>query len=52
MTTQEAVVELQALVCEREGMVAANMQREAVGMSMAYDDAAFFNLADRMRLLI
>ena len=52
MTTAESVIELQALICEREGMVAMNMQRKAVGYSMAYVDADFFTLADRMRGLI
>jgi len=44
-------IELQALICEREGMIAGNMQRSAVGASMMYNDAEFFALADAMRKL-
>lgn len=45
-------IKLAALVSERDGMIAANMQRAACGNSMAYDDAAFFNNADKIRALL
>jgi len=44
-------IELQALICEREGMIALNMDRERRGNAMAYTDDAFFQLADKMRQL-
>jgi hypothetical protein len=44
-------IELEALISERDGMTALNMQRAAIGNSMAYGDADFFNNADAMRKL-
>ncbi len=45
------VAELQALITEREAMVALNMQRQACGNSMAYDDEAFMGLAQQMKTI-
>jgi hypothetical protein len=44
-------IELQALVTEREGMIAANADRARHNEAMAYTDAQFFGLADKMRSL-
>ena len=49
MTEEEFRCELEALITEREGMIALNKQREAIGASMAYDEASFCVLADRFR---
>lgn len=40
-----------AVQAEVEGMKAENMQREAVGSSMAYDDGAFSDKANELRNL-
>ena len=48
---KNAEIELQALITEREAMVALNMQRAALGQSMAYNDGHFFQLAEDMRKL-
>ena len=45
-------IELEALKTDREGMIAANAHRSFLGVSVMYDDAAFFALADKMRALI
>jgi predicted amidohydrolase YtcJ len=39
---------LQALITIREGMIAENKQREHLGQSMAYNDDAFFKLAEEI----
>jgi len=44
-------IELQALITEREGMVAENMQRLHIGQSMAYNEDSFLVLAEKMRTL-
>jgi len=44
-------IELEALITEREGMIAMNMQREHLGQSMAYEGNAFVFLADKLRAL-
>lgn len=42
-------IELEALITEREGMVAENKVREILGQSMAYHDMDFQILAKQMR---
>ena len=44
-------IELQALITEREGMIAENMKREWRRESMAYGEEAFQAIADEMRAL-
>ena len=45
-------IQLEALISEREGMIAENKRRESVGHSMAYDDNAFnYNAQDMRKLL-
>ena len=44
-------IELQALVTEREGMVAYNQYRGLRGETVAYPDEAFLELAERIRAL-
>ena len=44
-------IELQALISEREAMIAENMQRNIMGQSMAYNEANFFFIAESMRSL-
>ena len=48
----QAEIELQALITEREGMVAENMQREHHGESMAFGKEAFNVLAEQIRCLV
>jgi hypothetical protein len=44
-------IELQALICEREGMVAENTYSANLGQGVAYSDAEFGKLSDRIRAL-
>ena len=44
-------IELEALITEREGMKAENQFRVGCGEGVAYDEAPFIELADRMREL-
>jgi hypothetical protein len=44
-------IELQALITEREGMVAENAQRQRLGESMAYQEDSFLVLAEQIRNL-
>ena len=44
-------IELQALICEREGMVAENLFREQVSNGAAYCEDSFLILAEKMRAL-
>ncbi len=48
----EKRVELEALITEREGMMALNDQRAVNGDSPAYTDEQFFDIARQMRALI
>lgn len=43
--------ELEELITEREGMIALNMQREAIGHPMAYGVDEFTGLQEKMRML-
>jgi hypothetical protein len=45
-------IELEALITERESMIAFNQQREQDGLAMGYDESAFLCLATQMRDLI
>ena len=45
-------IQLQALITEREGMIAENMRRERHQEAMAYDDLSFVQLAEKMRALL
>jgi len=45
-------IEIEALIAEREGMSAENKQREHLGQSLAYDEGAFQDLAEKMRSLL
>ena len=42
---------LEALIAEREGMIAENKQREYLQQAMAYGDNSFFILADNIRTI-
>ena len=44
-------IDLEALVTEREGMIAENKQREILGHSMAYGEEAFDSLRLRIARL-
>lgn len=44
-------IELQALITEREGMVASNKFREDSCQALAYGEGAFDELADKIRAL-
>lgn len=48
----EVRILLEALISEREGMVAENKIRESQGYAMAYDDTAFCRNAEEMRKLV
>lgn len=45
------LIELEALITERAGMEADNVQRIANGYSIAYDSMAFAQLQDRILAL-
>lgn len=45
------LIELQALMSEREGMIVANQERESQGLAYAYGEDAFLANADAMRVL-
>lgn len=45
-------INLEALISEREGMIAENEQRMIEGRSMAYVAAAFFDNARQIRELL
>jgi len=47
----EKKILLEALITEREGMLAENTHRLACGHSIAYGDDAFQELADKIRAL-
>jgi hypothetical protein len=47
----ERYAELQALICEREGMIAENVQRKHLGQSMAYQEDSFLIIAEKIRTL-
>lgn len=49
MTNSE--IELQALITEREGMIAENKFREINGNSLAYCEDSFIILANKIREL-
>jgi hypothetical protein len=49
--TDAIEIELQALICEREAMLALNADRDRRGLAQAYDETAFYTLADAMRKL-
>lgn len=38
-------IELEALICEREGMIVLNKEREFQGYALAYNEEAFLVLA-------
>lgn len=44
-------IELEALITEREGMLALNKERESHGYALGYGEAAFLKLANEMRKL-
>jgi len=48
----ETKIKLEALITEREGMLAQNEQRLRQGYSVAYGDEAFSELAARMLKLL
>jgi len=45
-------IKLEALITEREGMIAENHQRMSLGQSVAYSDDHFNELANRMTELL
>lgn len=49
MTNNE--IELQALITEREGMIAENTFRQSIDRGMAYTEDSFQILAEKMRAL-
>ena len=44
-------IELEALITEREGMLAENIHRLDCGHSIAYGNDAFVELAERIRAI-
>ena len=46
---RKEVIELQALITEREGMIAENKYREMLGQSIAYNKVDFNILAEKIR---
>ena len=51
MTELQLRCEIEALVCERAGAIAMNMQRKYLRQAMAYNDHYFFLLAEKLRAL-
>ena len=45
----ELQIELEELITEREGMIAANLQRVHLEQSMVYEDDAFLIVQNRMK---
>lgn len=43
------MIELEALVVEKEAMKAGNSLRVSEGFTIIYDDISFFKLAEKMR---
>jgi len=44
--------EIEALVSEREGMIALNVDRQSRGENIAYDEVAFQRNADQLRSVL
>ena len=44
-------VQLEALISERESMIAENQQRVHLGQSVAYDEKSFWDNANSIRAL-
>lgn len=44
--------DLEALICQREGMIAENLQRQHRGEAMAYTEKEFNEIADQMRCIV
>lgn len=44
--------QLEALITEREGMLAANLERQRRGEALAYQESTFTELANQMRCVI
>lgn len=44
----QILARIQALVTEREAMIAENMQRQQLGNSMAYTEDEFMDVANRL----
>lgn len=44
-------LQMEQIICEREGMVAENKQREHQGLAMAYDYDAFTSLYSQLERL-
>lgn len=51
ITVDDEVIEFQALITEREAMIAENIQRCSLNQSIAYIDRDFFIIAEKMRKL-
>lgn len=51
MNTPNEFIELQALITERDGMIAENMHRKHCGNSIAYTEDSFQIIAEQMRAL-
>jgi hypothetical protein len=47
----DSVLEAFALMCEVGGMNAENQQRGVLGQAVAYDDTAYFDVAEKIRAL-
>lgn len=47
----DQIIELQALISEREGMISENLQRQIQNQSLAYTDEAFRENAKQIRAL-
>jgi hypothetical protein len=52
MDDMEKRIRLEAMITEREAMMAMNAQRERNNDSQAYGEDAFFRLSDRMMELL
>lgn len=51
ITVRDSLVEMQALITEREAMVAENQYRQQAGYGPAYVSDDFYSVAEKMRAL-
>ena len=47
----EIKIEVEELICEREGMIAENLQRQHIGYSLVYTEGAFYEVMGRLKNL-
>jgi hypothetical protein len=51
ITVRDSLIEMQALITEREAMMAENQYRQQAGYGAAYVSGDFYSVAEKMRAL-